>query len=495
MARHDEKQRVILGIKLSQLREEKKMSLQELGKNTGISPSYLNEIEKGKKYPSQEKLEQIAKALGADFEWLASSKLDKKLAPVSDLLDSGILNELPLEMLGLELGKLLELLANTPSKLNAFIRTLIEISRNYNMRVETFYFSVMRSYQEIHDNYFESLEAAAERFIKRFNIDPNKPIRSQYLEKILKDQYNYRIIKDGFSHDPNLKDLRSFTKPGKKYTKLYLNKDLDESQRAFIYGRELGHLYLGVTQRPYTSTWVEINSFEQVLNNFRASYFSNALMMSRKPFLKDLTAFLASTEWHEEILIRTLKRYNATPEMLLQRLTNLLPRYFNIKSVFFLRFTHKPGTNAYQLSKEMHLGGIINPRGTVLHEHYCRRWMFIDILNQLANNQSSNDDNSIVGGAQVAKYFESNEEFLVFSIARPMLPTRGVNSSLSLGIKLDKQSRQRIKFLKDSRIRFRIVNDTCERCAVKNCKLRAAPATEWAENEKLKIRKKLLDKL
>ncbi|MEQ8715379.1 MAG: helix-turn-helix transcriptional regulator, partial [Cyclobacteriaceae bacterium] len=118
MAKPDEKRRIIFGIKLREARENSGYSLKKLGTLSDISPSYLNEIEKGKKYPSYEKVTSIAKQLNVESDWLISEKLDKKLAPVSDLLESGILKELPLEMLGLELPKLLELLSNTPSNLD-----------------------------------------------------------------------------------------------------------------------------------------------------------------------------------------------------------------------------------------------------------------------------------------------------------------------------------------------------------------------------------------
>ncbi len=496
MSRSDENQRIILGIKLREAREQAGYSLQKLGDLSGISPSYLNEIEKGKKYPSIEKITSLSEQLAVDKEWLLSQKLDKKLAPVSDLLDSGILKELPLKMLGLELPKLLELLSNTPSKLNAFIRTLIEITRNYDLRVETFYFSVMRSYQEIHDNYFESLEAHAERFIRKHKFDLSKPISSDMLARILKRDFDYRIVKDGFSGDQQLADLRSYTKRGRKRATLFLNKDLSESQKTFIYGREIGYCYMSLETRSYTSTWVEIGSFDEVLNNFRASYFSNAIVLHKSQFLKDLKAFLSNPDWNEDILFTTLSRYNCTPEMLLQRLTNLLPKYFGLKELFFLRFTNVPGTQEYELSKEMHLGGIRDPRGTVLHEHYCRRWMFIDILKQMTERQSSGTyRNEVMGGGQIATYFDSKDTYLVFSIARPLFPTLHVNSSLTLGIKLDSRSRVKIAFTKDPSIKERLVHNTCERCPAQNCKYRAEEASVWKENQKLKKRKELLKKL
>ena len=54
--------KLILGLKLKQLRAEKKLSLNELSDITGISSSYLNEIEKGKKYPKSDKLLSLSEA-------------------------------------------------------------------------------------------------------------------------------------------------------------------------------------------------------------------------------------------------------------------------------------------------------------------------------------------------------------------------------------------------------------------------------------------------
>ena len=49
-------QRIIFGLKVKQLRLEKNLSFAELAEKTGMSISYLNEIEKGKKYPKEDKI-------------------------------------------------------------------------------------------------------------------------------------------------------------------------------------------------------------------------------------------------------------------------------------------------------------------------------------------------------------------------------------------------------------------------------------------------------
>ena len=148
-------------------------------------------------------------------------------------------------MFGLEPSKLLELLSNAPSKLNAFIGTLFEISRNYDLRVETFYFSVMRSYQEIHNNYFEELELAAEGFLKKYKIDVTTPLSTRKLENLLYQEFNYKIIYDSFEDQESLSDIRSILKPGgRSRPKLILNSALNSRQRAFNLAKEIGHAYL-----------------------------------------------------------------------------------------------------------------------------------------------------------------------------------------------------------------------------------------------------------
>ena len=58
----------LLGLKLKKYRFEKGLSLQALSKVSGLSSSYLNEIEKGKKYPKVDKLLLLAKGLKIKME-------------------------------------------------------------------------------------------------------------------------------------------------------------------------------------------------------------------------------------------------------------------------------------------------------------------------------------------------------------------------------------------------------------------------------------------
>ncbi|MEL7123790.1 MAG: helix-turn-helix transcriptional regulator, partial [Bacteroidota bacterium] len=138
--------KIIFGLKVKQLRQKKNLSFSELSNKARLSVSYLNEIEKGKKYPKKDKIIALAEVLETSFDELTSPSLGENLAPVSALVRSNFLNELPLDMFGIELNKVVEIIASAPTRVGAFISTLLEISRNYSLAEEHFYFGALRSY-------------------------------------------------------------------------------------------------------------------------------------------------------------------------------------------------------------------------------------------------------------------------------------------------------------------------------------------------------------
>ena len=125
--------RLIFGLKLKQLRLDKNLSLAELAKRTSLSSSYLNEIENGKKYPKSEKIAVLADALDVSYDKLVSLKLTKNLSPVSELLESNILEQLPLDHYGIDINKLLHQISLAPLQLSALVSTLIELAKGLEM--------------------------------------------------------------------------------------------------------------------------------------------------------------------------------------------------------------------------------------------------------------------------------------------------------------------------------------------------------------------------
>ena len=131
--------KLIFGLKLKQARTNKNLSLFGLAKITDLSKSYLNEIEKGKKYPKTDKIILLSEKLDISYDHMVSLKLDNNLAPIGEILKSGILKEIPLEIFGIQENDLIDIIANAPAKVNAFISTIIEIAQHYNLTRESFF--------------------------------------------------------------------------------------------------------------------------------------------------------------------------------------------------------------------------------------------------------------------------------------------------------------------------------------------------------------------
>ena len=465
--------RLIFGLKVRQLRTQKGLSFSQLSRETGISISYLNEIEKGKKYPKAEKIMALSRALGVSYDQLVSLKLNKSLAPVAELLNSGVLNSIPLDLFGLDTGTVLDLISSAPVKINAFINTLIKIARSYEMSEENFYFAAVRSYQEMHNNYFEELETAVDEFVKEYQVNTEPPVARQHLFEILIKRFYYTIDWESIHQFPELESFRSVYVREKR--RLYINNNLTKMQQSFLIGKEIGFNYLKLQERPYTSNLFQVSSFEEVLNNFKASYFSVALLMNRHQFIRDLTHFFDRDSLDTEEFKGILQKYQASPEMFLHRLTNLLPKYFSIDKFFFIRVNKGAiGESGFHITKELHFSQLHSPHRNDVNEHYCRRWISIRSLKKLQEKQADLSANDFMVEAQRSTFIGSQTEYLCISITRPNSPTPESNVSVTLGIQVDAASRKRIRFLNSDDIPKETVNETCERCALADCHQRVA---------------------
>ena len=93
--------RYIFGMKLRSFRQEKGFGLKQLAALTGLSASYINEIEKGKKYPKAEKIMMLAEGLGVEYDDLGSISMTGLLGQISELFfSSSVLGSFPFQLLG-----------------------------------------------------------------------------------------------------------------------------------------------------------------------------------------------------------------------------------------------------------------------------------------------------------------------------------------------------------------------------------------------------------
>jgi len=461
--------KLIFGLKLKQIRTDRSLSLFGLSKLSGLSKSYLNEIENGKKYPKPDKIVTLSEKLDVPYDQMVSLKLDKNLAPIGDLLRSKVLKEIPLELFGIKESKLIDIVANAPVKVTAFISTIIEIAQHYSFSKESFYLASVRSFQEANNNYFDNLEQSVLKFTKAYQIDLNQTITSKDLEEILIEEYGYTIENNELNKYEDLGNLRSVFIP--KTKTLLLTNGIDEAQRTFIYAKELAYNFLDITERLFTFPWIKFDSFDKVLNNFYASYFAGALIISKAKISTQLGEIFEKENFDKDLFHNMLEAFNASPESLYQRLTNILPKAFNIQDLFFLRFTHKAGSEKFHLKKELHLSHQHAPRANETNEHYCRRWVSLKVLKDISISKKVHEFD-----IQISNYEADDATYLILSSATKDPFRENQYRSISIGLLINKQLERKLKFLEDKTIKSQKVGVTCERCAIKNCKVRQTPA-------------------
>lgn len=472
--------RLIFGLKLKQIRTEKNLSLFGLAKVTGLSKSYLNEIEKGKKYPKRDKILLLSDALDSTYDQMVSLKLDKNLAPIGEILQSRILKEIPLDIFGIKESNLIDIIAEAPIKVNAFISTLFEIAKHYNLTRESFFLAALRSYQEANNNYFDEVEQKVEQFAKAYSLDLTTKLNVEDLEEILVDEYGYTINNEELTEHEELVYLRSVFVPKSKT--LLISKSADVSQRMFIYAKEIAYNYMEISDRLYTFSWIKFESFDQVLNNFYASYFAGALLIPRKELVKELKLFFEQKTFNPNEFTNLIAKFTDSPETFYQRLTNVLSKDFNLKNLFFLRFNYKPSRSDFQLTKELHITNLLEPHANENNEHYCRRWVSIKTLSAIPNSGENH-----LFDTQISSYNHTDNEYFVLSSATKDPFRNGYYRSIALGIMISSHSQSKLQFLEDQTIKRKKVGVTCESCSIEDCLERAAPPKKIERKQRFEI--------
>jgi len=464
-----EEQRYILGLKVGALRQARGWSLSELAARSGVSVSYLSEIEAGRKYPKQKKLLELARTLGVAPAELASPQVAAELDAVKALFTSEFVREFPFELFGVSPERVFRLLTEEPGKAGALVRTCLEIGRMYDMRVEQFLFAALRSYQEMHGNHFPELERAARSCRESLGWGGGGVPDAAFLRQVLREHYGVQVDEALLAGHPELGAFRSIHLGGEP-PRLLVNGRLLDVQKAFIYAREIGFRRLGVQERPVASSWARIRSFDEVLNNFRASYFAGALLIDAAALEPALDALFARPRWDDAALLALLRRFRATPEMLFYRMAELLPERFGRGTIFLTRFRQESDGGS-RLTRTLNLSHAPVPHATGLNEHDCRRWPALQLLDTPA------PPGAVTVAAHRVRFLEDDSEALVLSAARPLALANGLRSAVSLGIVATPALGRTIRFATDPAIPRVAVGPGCERCplAPGECAERAAP--------------------
>ncbi len=287
-------ERLLFGLKLRQLRLDRSLSFQQLAKLTGMSVSYLNEIERGKKSPRPDKLEDLARALDVGVAELSDFTLEASMMPVVELLQTDFLNELPLDRFGIELAKIVEIIASSPARVGAFISALLELSRNYALLDENFYLAALRSWLEMHENYLEDSEAFAKTLRADLGWAPEYVPTARELGEVLRERHDYRLVAGGIAEHEAFAGLERVFVPTDRT--LLLAPTLREPDLRYHYAKELAYQTLGIRGRSLTAPMVRVKGFDMALAHARANAFAGALLLPGRQVDAEVRDFFGERE-------------------------------------------------------------------------------------------------------------------------------------------------------------------------------------------------------
>ncbi len=430
----------IFGLKVKELRQERGLTYQQLNRLSGLSVSYLSEIESGKKYPKGDKIAVLADALGVQYDELVSLQVPRKLQPVVDMMGSHFFKEFPLEEFGLSPAKLVEIVSEDPDKINALINTISQVVRSYELRKQPFYEIALRSYQELRLNYFEELEQVVEEMHLEYFELKDLPFQPELLEDILLT-IGVRANYEKMANYTSLKDLRSLYDDKKRL--LFLNKGLTRAQRNFLLGREIAFQWMRVHDRPAATPPQKAQNFDMLLNSHRASYFSAALIMPKERMVKSVERLFEKKSWDSEGFLNLLTEFDATPEMVMQRLTNLLPTFFDLTNLFFMRFLKTPKEDSVVLTKELHLSHLNDPEANERNQRYFKTWVSDSVFEHLA-------DKDLFIEPHISEFEDASSFCWALAFRNVSNPKEQI--SVMLGVRIDDQVLETMKFLSDPKI-------------------------------------------
>ena len=365
-----------IGSKIRKERRLKGFSQSELSKKLGISPSYLNLLESGRRTITVPLLIKVGNELSLSLKDLTVESNKRILSDVMDVLSNEIFDDLDITNL-----ETTEFISNNPNiakallTLNDSYKSLRDDMQNRleimdiessikERKISRLPVEIVSDFLQENQNYFDSLEIKSEELRDRIGLRFGPGIGSTEIKftSYLKSEHNIEV-----KIIPPDEDLKSIKKFDFKNNILFLSEMLTYTARNFHLAYQIA-LSDGID---LINKIIEKNKFysDEVIPLLKISllnYFAAALIMPYEDFLESSKKY----KYDIEILMH---HYAASFEQVTHRLTNMQRSGKEGVPFHFLK-TDIAGN----VSKRFSLSGIHIPR----HGGSCPRWnVYIAFLN------------------------------------------------------------------------------------------------------------------
>ncbi|HVE81310.1 MAG TPA: short-chain fatty acyl-CoA regulator family protein [Myxococcales bacterium] len=321
-----------VGVKLRTLRLQRNVKQADAAKDLGVSPAYLNLIEKGKRVMPFPLLWKALRYFDQDpEEFMASLGEGRADEVLAKLLDEPLLKTLDIDPESLQslsaeprlagtVAALFNLYKNTRTQLE---NVLAQLSKEERARAESITkeglafdyspFDEVTDFLQEHKNYFPELEEQAEAIRRDFQLE--RQVTSGQLQRVLQDpRFGYRV-----RFEPAPSGSSVVRQLDREEKALVMSPALTEQPLKFQLATSLGLLVLDrekLLERIVGATHLKHAETPRLIKTNLASYFAGALMLSYGDFFKEVER----TRYDVELLSQI---FGTTYETVAHRLCNL----------------------------------------------------------------------------------------------------------------------------------------------------------------------------
>jgi transcriptional regulator with XRE-family HTH domain len=470
----------ILALKIKELRRKLKMSLKDLGKASSISVSYLNEIEKAKKYPKEDKLKLLAQALFVTPKYLTSSDKGAALRPVFQIFNKNIMERLPLNEFGINEFDLFEIISSSTEKCSYLIVILNQLVNHFSITFDNVNYLALNALQQIHLNHFSEIEKLSQIYRKIMNWGSHKGPNFNDLITLLEQKYNYTLELKSNYFEGELKDLLYLLKTNNQ-NRLIINSKLSQKDKTFLVAKILYYCIQKKIPPKFEMPKVNTQNHHDFFTRFKSNYFAGALIIDYEFIVSDLKIFFGDQKFDIKRLHTMMERYYCTPKVFFHRIAQIIPHHFGITQLFVLETDHHLKSGSFKTSNALNLSQtFINFTGKI-GEHECRRKINITLLKNLQQVSSK-----FIIGAQIVSIKENKvnkESYFILSIAFKDIFKPDLNLCITIGIEINSKTKSIISFLRDKDIIHKNIGSTCERCEILECEQRVSEAIVFKDQQ------------
>jgi predicted transcriptional regulator/transcriptional regulator with XRE-family HTH domain len=358
-------QKVFAGPRLRRLRRDLGLNQVQMAQGLGISPTYLNLLERNQRPVSAQLLLKLADNFDVNLKGLTGDEGGHTLSDLKEVFSDPLLADVSVPS-----QDLLDLAGTSP----AVARAVIELYRAYRQTSERtagfaekmtegvtaaaadtsmFPAEDVRDFMVAHRNHFPELEQAAERLVEQAGLAKSETV-SAGLRQHLKSRHSIAVQVMPVEFMGQL--VRRFDRHS---SRLFLSEAMPTPSHVFQVAYQIGLLeHADILDTIVAHSGVTQSETKRLLRISLAGYFAGAVMM---PYAK----FLSAAEKKRYDIELLCQRFGASYEQVCHRLTTLQRPGTPGVPFFFLRVD--PAGN---VSKRLSAGGFHFAR----YGGACPRW-------------------------------------------------------------------------------------------------------------------------